>query len=73
MLLIICVEVWMDGWMDGWLMEVTIIYITKSIGALTPGSLNGSYCPGPGPPLPKREAEMKSASLPNGLKVDNRN
>ena len=38
--------------------QVTILYIfTKSIGALTPGSLNGSYCPGPGPPLPKREAE----------------
>ena len=33
-----------------------VIY-TKSIGALTPGSLNGSYCPGPGPPLPKRKAE----------------
>ena len=63
----------MDGWMDGEgrLMEVIIIYITKSIGALTPGSLNGSYCPGPGPPPPKREAEMKSASLPNGRKVDN--
>ena len=41
----------------GRLMQVTMFYIiTKSIGALTPGSLNGSYCPGPGPTLPKREA-----------------
>jgi len=37
---------------QGVLTQVTMSYITKSIGALTPGSLNGSYCPGPGPPLP---------------------
>lgn len=59
---------WVGVGRGGELTQGLMFYITKSIGALTPGSLNGSYCPGPGPPPPKEEAE-ESAFLLNWLRL----
>ena len=43
------------------------LLLTKSIGALTPGSLNGSYWPGPGPALPSKQNRKMKSLIPGSL------